>query len=518
MKRSGAAAVVVVSAALVAAGCGSESGSSSAAKDAKALDFVPKNALGYATIDLDFEGDNWKQFEKLAGAFTEDFDLDKEIADLGSEGDEKTDYKKDIEPWLGDNAGAAVTSIDRDGEDAEAFAWIELKDRAKFEDFAKDEGFKKDGSAGDFDLWTKDDDTFAVSDDLAITGDDKAQITKVVEFDGDSITEVDGIDGVIDELEGDGLATIVLSGDGVRDWIKKDKDLKALANNKQLKEFDGAAVSFAAEDEGFRLRGVSKGGTEGTSNGGTDVLRGLPGNTVVALGGNDLGGGIKSALDAAGESDASVQSAVAQLSGVLGVEVKELETAFDGEFVFGISGEDDGLQSLVGTVAGAAMGGGMQGVNPGALTKSGAVTLAFEANDDTAATLDKITGSIGGLTGGAAPKTGTAGDFETKTMNVAGLPVTAASKDDVAAISIGTDVFTEWGSSSLGDNDAFKNAWDAAGAPKDVAVSFWADFPRVAKMIDLKSKDGMTAGGWVGFGEADGGDASFELFMHVDES
>lgn len=517
MNRSGVAAVVVVSAALVAAGCGSDSDSSSAAKDAKALDFVPKTALGYATVDLDLEGDNWKQFEKLAGAFTEDFDLEKEIADLGDE-DDKTDYKKDIAPWLGAGAGAAVIDVAKNGDDAEAFVWIELEDRAKFEDYAKGEGFKKDGSAGDFDFWTKKDDTFAVSDDLAITGETKAQIKKIVEFDGDSITSVDGLDSVIDDLEGDSLATIVVNGDGVRDWIKKDDDLKALANNKQLKEFDGAAVSFAAEDEGFRLSGVSKGGTEGSSNGGTDVLRGLPGNTVLALGGNDLGGGIKSALDSAGESDATVQSAVAQVSGLLGVEVGELQKAFDGEFVLGVSGEDDGLQALVGTIAGAAMGGGMEGVNPASLTKAGAITLAFEANDDTAATLDKIAGAVGGLTGGGTPKAGTAGDFETKTMSVMGLPVTAASKDDVAAISIGTDVFTGWGSDSLGDNAAFKDAWKAAGAPDDVAVSFWADFPRVAKLAELKSKSGVTAGGWVGFGEADGGDASFDLFMHVKES
>ena len=173
------------------------------------------------------------------------------------------------------------------------------------------------------------------------------------------------------------------------------------------------------------------------------------------------------------------------------------------------------LQALVGTVAGAAMGGGMDNVDPAALTKAGAITLAFEANKDTAATLDKVVGSIGGLTGGGAPKVGKSGDFETKTMSVLGLPITAGSKKDVAALAIGTDVFKGWGTDSLGDNKTFKDAWSAADAPKDVAATFWADYPRVAKLADLKSKDGVTAGGWVGWADVDGGDASFDLFMHV---
>ena len=72
LTRGGLAACAIAGAALIAAGCGGSgggSGASGAAKDAAALDLVPKNAIGYVTVDTDFEGDQWTQFSDLAKAF-----------------------------------------------------------------------------------------------------------------------------------------------------------------------------------------------------------------------------------------------------------------------------------------------------------------------------------------------------------------------------------------------------------------------------------------------------------------
>jgi hypothetical protein len=110
-KRSGLAAIAIVGAALVAAGCGG-SGSSSATSSG-ALDHIPSTALAYASFDTDFDGDEWKQFDHLATAFDKDFkgvgdELSKSAGK--AEGDDDVDFDKDVKPWLGDSAGVAVLS------------------------------------------------------------------------------------------------------------------------------------------------------------------------------------------------------------------------------------------------------------------------------------------------------------------------------------------------------------------------------------------------------------------------
>ena len=522
--RCGAAAIAVATAALVAAGCGGGSGASDAAKNAKALDYVPKDALGYVIVNTDFDGDAWKQFDDLAVAFDEDFkSVGSQVEkSFSTDSDDKIDFEKDVEPWLGENAGAAVLSVggDEGATDAEALIWIEITDRAKFEDFAKDRGAKKDGSEGDFDIWADGDDTFlAVSDDLVITTDGtKKDLTSIVSYDGDSITDAEGVDDVAGEVEGDTLAAFVLSGPGLRAAVKDVDQLESLSNAKELKEFDGLSFGFGAEDDGFRIHGYA-GGIGEVKNASNDVFKDLPGTSLLAVGGNDLGGTIKEAAETLGEDNAQVQQSVGALSGALGVDLDDLAEAFSGEFALSIAGGDEVLGQIAGGAMGAAMGAGVGGVDPAAIAKTGSLTLAFEAGDTTAETMDKLVGAVGGLTGaGAAPKSGTSGDFETKTFTAGGLPVTAASSDDVAALSVGTDVFAKWGEDTLGDNEAFKDAWKAADAPDDVAFSFFADFGRIAKVIDLKSGEGVTPGGWVAWAEGDDDNATFDVFMHVDES
>ncbi|MCW2922765.1 MAG: hypothetical protein JWM98_169, partial [Thermoleophilia bacterium] len=92
VKRSGIAAGVIVGAALIATGCGSSGGgssdASSAAKDAAALDLVPKDAIGYATVNADVNGSDWKQFDDLAKGFDKNFDgVGNELAKSTKKGD-----------------------------------------------------------------------------------------------------------------------------------------------------------------------------------------------------------------------------------------------------------------------------------------------------------------------------------------------------------------------------------------------------------------------------------------------
>ncbi len=530
--RGGIAALTIAGAAVIAAGCGgSDSGSAGAAKNAAALDFVPKDAIGYATIDTDLEGTAWKAFEKVYPAFNGQFEgLDEWTTSLTKDMDNDVDFAKDVEPWLGASAGLAITSISGYGEGSEdpgVFAWVELKDSAKFETFAKDNDLKDaDEKIGDFAVWTGEDDTVVgVSDDLALLANSKKELKDRIEYDGDSIADAEGVGDAIDEVAGDdNMATIVVSGAGIEAALKDSEDANAatVAGLEQLKDLQAIALSFGATDDGLRLDGfVGSTAESETKNVSNKVFEALPGDTVLALGGAELGTGLAGVLDSAGKDNAQVQQGVGAVAGLLGITVDDFADAMSGSFALSLSASDEGLGSLVGGVAGAALGGGAVDANSlTGLLASGAVTLAFEETGETAATLEKVVGGASALTGGtnAAAAGKTAGDFTTKTVGVQGVPVTVASSDDVAGLSVGLDVFSTWGANSLGSNEAFQDAWKAADAPDETAGSMWLDWPRVATLAGFEGAEGTEAGGWVGWIEADDKNASFSVFMHVAKS
>lgn len=526
--RGALAALAITGAALIAAGCGGSggSGATGAAKDAAVLDLVPKSALGYMTVDTDFSGDQWTQFSDLAKALDKDFKgVDKEIADEAASGEDKVDFEKDVDPWLGDSGGVAVlgTKTDDEGDPTELMAWVDLEDKAKFEDFVKDQdGFKSGKKVGDYETFTNtDDETFiGYNDDYAVLAMTRAQLEKILEFDGDSIKDAEGVGDALDEVEGDALATFVLNGAGVRAALKDDEQFKSVANAKQLKDFHAAAVTFSAEDDGMRIDGhVRADGEKAGENVEPALFNDLPGNTVFAVGGHDLGGALQTFAEEAGKENAQVQQGVGALSGIIGVSLDDMAKAFEGEFALALAAEDSGLGALAGGVAGAAMGGGLGSTDPSQLLKAGTILLAFEEKGEAGETLDKMASAISGLAGGgAAPKTGTSGDFETKQLTLSGIPVTTAASDDVAALTVGLDVFENWGGDdALGESDAFSDAWKAADAPDKALGSMWLDAGRIAKVAGVEGGEDVELGGMVGWIEADDSNANFGAFLHVSE-
>lgn len=524
--RGGITATAIVTAALVAAGCGGSSSSATgAAKDAAALDYVPKTAIAYATVDTDVDGKQWTQLDKLAKAFDDDFtSVEDQLTESASSDDSDIDFKKDIKSWLGASGGAAVLSVSADGE-PEVFGWVEVSDRKALESFAKKQGLTKGSTTVEgFQFWSmkdKDDkEVLGVSDDLAVVGESEKALTKILKFDGDSIKDAAGVSDAIDGVEGSSLGTLVVSGAGLRKAIaSSDESYKDLIGNvKQLKDFEAFAMSFSTSDDGLLLDGnlVSKSEIDST-NAEHEVFNSVPENTVLAIGGHDLGGLIKTGTDEAGKSSPQVQQAVGAASAVLGVDIDDLAKALDGEFVLGMSADDTGLGALAGGVAGAVMGGGMSGVDPSQLLKAGTIFLAFAETNDSGVTLDKVTGAIGGLAGAtAAPKEGKAGDFTTKQLMIQGLPITTAASKDVAAVSLGLDVFTDWNTKPLAESDAFKGAWDASGAPDKSSSLVWIDTGRIAKLAGVEASKDATLGGLVGWTEGDGKEYHFSAFQHVD--
>src|SRR5690606_34124607 len=106
--------------------------------------------------------------------------------------------------------------------------------------------------------------------------------------------------------------------------------------------------------------------------------------------------------------------------------------------------------------------------------------------------------------------------FATKQLNLQGLPITTATSDDVAAVSLGLDVFDGWGDDGLADSDAFSDAWDAADAPDETAGIMWLAAGRIASLAGLEGSDDATIGGMVGWTVAGGTEYEMGAFLHID--
>ncbi|MCW2950394.1 MAG: hypothetical protein JWN41_1407 [Thermoleophilia bacterium] len=520
-KFGGVAAIVVVGAALAAAGCGASSssgGASSAAKSGGALNLVPKSAIGYATFDTDFSDDNWKQFDREAtGLYPRFTSVSAQVTKAFASSSKKVDFHDDVDPWLGKTAGVALLRMKSHGRSADAIAWAEVDDRAKLEKFATDQGLEKGSTVGDYTEYSDKKSWIGVSDDLVLLGSSKRTLESTIKHSGDSISDADGVSKVAEEVGDDTLVAVVLSGGGVRSALQTDAAPKSLKSNKLLKDFKGASFGLKAEDKGIHVHGYAASSGIGTNLENTDnkVFKDLPGSTLLALGGQDLGGQLKTGLESYGKSNRQFQQQLGTITGVVGVDLDDLASAFGGEFALGVGADTTGLQTLVGSIAGAALGGGAGHLTPGLLAKSGTLTLAFENADSTGATVDKLVAAAGGLTQSGAPKAGTVGAFATKTVTVRGIPITSATSKDVSAISVGTNVFAKWGTDTLGDSAAFTSAWKAADAPSDVAASFWLDWPRISKLAGLGTSTKATPGGWVGWATSASDHGTFDLFMHV---
>jgi len=103
---------------LVAPGCGSSTAATGTSSGADAASLVPASALAYVSADANLDSQSWQVITDLFGPL-----------------DSKLDYKRDIQPALGDRANLAVLGVD--SGKPEAVAIVKPTDVAKLEALAK---------------------------------------------------------------------------------------------------------------------------------------------------------------------------------------------------------------------------------------------------------------------------------------------------------------------------------------------------------------------------------------------
>jgi uncharacterized protein DUF3352 len=102
--------VIMLAGVVLATGCGGSTTASSGSSQPAAA--VPAGALAYADVNLDHNSTAWKQFASVGKRFPGwQLLVDNAIHSFDNNRTGST-YEHDIQPWLGNSAGAAVTSVD----------------------------------------------------------------------------------------------------------------------------------------------------------------------------------------------------------------------------------------------------------------------------------------------------------------------------------------------------------------------------------------------------------------------
>jgi len=113
-----AAAALALGLLLVAAGCGNSTAATGTSSGTDAASLVPASALAYVSVDANLDSQSWQVVSDLVGP-------------IGT----NVDYKRDIQPALGDRVNLAVLGVDNGKP--EAVAIVQPTDVAKLQALAK---------------------------------------------------------------------------------------------------------------------------------------------------------------------------------------------------------------------------------------------------------------------------------------------------------------------------------------------------------------------------------------------
>lgn len=321
---------------------------------------LPSNALGYVRIDLDPSAgqklamlDFARKFPELSKKIGQDNDLKKAMFESAKAQDEdlaKLDYAKDIEPWLGDRAGAAIMPpADGKKEPGGVFA-LQVKDEKKarvgLEKLrAASEGEKKEKSGIAF-L-----DGYAIlaesqgQADAAVVAAEKSPLGDQEQFKSDF--KAIGDDGIfsfwmhLGRLATVGASTQELPEGASAESLAMLKDFRYAG----VVRFDGSYVELASQTFGLKVPTVKSP---------VPVRLGdLPDSTVGALSISGLGDGVAQAwpnlLDTAKKAgfDAQLQAYLSMAEDQYGLKLPaDLQTLLGKNFTLAVDGSNLGKQPL----------------------------------------------------------------------------------------------------------------------------------------------------------------------------
>jgi hypothetical protein len=310
--------------AAIATGCGSSSSGSGGDNDPAAL--VPANAPVYAEATLRPNGkvgaDLDAALQKILRTQDPGAKIEKALSDSGKA--DGVTYKDDIEPWLGERAGIAVTSIR--GDNADFVAVINSKDDGKAKDaLSKTKGdiVKRSYNGVDYRFDRKENTAAGVFSHSVVVGTEPGFKAAVDASKGQSLAESNGLRGVRSKVAEERVGLLYLDVNGLLQAVSQSAgsqpEVGAVLQSLSAAVPKTIGAALQAQPDAIKIDGVSLGTPQSASSGGSgaDMVASLPGNSWLAFGFGKSGQAFEGVLDGIGKA-----------GGITGVGVNALLSQF----------------------------------------------------------------------------------------------------------------------------------------------------------------------------------------------
>jgi hypothetical protein len=211
------AALVVCAAALAAAGCGSDSGSSSGLGGV--LSYVPKDTPFAVSIETNLDGEQYKSLDAILNRFPGADTIKSLLKAQLTMGQEGVDFDKDIKPLLGNPAVISASDIGSflsDSASSGFVAALQVKDKDALDSLVEKTGAKKQGEVAGATVYQDQDTSFAVKDDVVVLAGSRELLDAALKRAdaGDGMSEGDFNKG-LDGLPSDALARVYVDVQGL---------------------------------------------------------------------------------------------------------------------------------------------------------------------------------------------------------------------------------------------------------------------------------------------------------------
>ncbi|MCP9485075.1 MAG: DUF3352 domain-containing protein [Gaiellaceae bacterium MAG52_C11] len=433
MRSTLIAVFALFSLAVAACGGGSTNTAGSVAGDIAGI--VPASAPVLIALETDPDSDQWQQADELLGKFPGKERLLAEVRKgLAEEG---IDVDEELLPAFGDETYVVVLDFENGGDNVVALT--KPRDEEKLTQLLQE---------SDDDTVTRKIDGWTAIAESETTLDRFAQA-------GDKLADADWFGEAQERVEEDALVTFFANGAPINDALRKslseDCDVSA-----QQGELRYAAGTMTAGADGLRMRFAAK--SEGVPEGvnGESLLSEVPSGAYAYIGspGFDTAGlGLSEQLRCAFES-----GGIPDVEDELGVRYEEILDLFAGGL---------GLY-----------------LRPAALIPE--ITLLLDPEDD-AKSLDVLDTLAEKATdfGGKVQRTTVAGT-EAREVRLGPVSILYGANDGHVAVTTaraGIEALAE-GGPSLADDDAFKDATEAADMGEDDEVFAYLDLRRIVDLAD----------------------------------
>ncbi|HWH94924.1 MAG TPA: DUF3352 domain-containing protein [Baekduia sp.] len=491
--RTFATLVVAAAVALPAAGCGTDSSGGGGNAAADPASFLPASAPVYVEAQVRPGGDLKANVETVAGKILRTSDPGGKIVGLIDRGlkDDGASYAKDIEPWLGQRAGLAVTGVGAGGSDADVVAAIASKDGDAAEKFvASRKGASEREYRGVTYRFKADDDlAVAVVDHAVVIGTVRGFKSAIDARSGQALSEREDFKKARDTVGTDGLgffyadpgrlfdlAAGAASGSASQSQLSAAKGLLTGSGLRSIAAKLDVAQDAVRVDAAFI--GLKKGlsGAAGSGDG-PGAAAAVPAGSWLSIGVGDVGATVTSMLSGLSQSGATggldPQALLSGLTSQLGFDVEKDLLAWMGDASLFVRGTT--LSDLGGALV-------VRSKDPAATKR---------AIGQLRTLLRRFGADVGALRGAGA------GGAEGFSVSAGPLPegIQVAAKDDTFVVAYGKDALADalGRGDTLGDSAPYKTA---AGLLDGAKPSFFLDTPQVVTLI------GAVAGSDEGFQKA----------------